>query len=373
MCFSKSKTVNAIYIICCVLLSVSILLLPFNKINYSALICCITILLIIIAIGITNINKKQKIECRTFGNAGTPAEQEDVPQKQAAPVRMAMPNRRCSMDRMPNQRDMGGVLIPNQRDMGGMGGMGGMVMPNQRDMGDMGGMVMPNQRDMGGMGGMLMPNQRDMGGMGGVLMPNQQCEFTPPPVVANVPGNIMRPVLRNQHVPLVNGAYQQPPLLIPVQMESAPLTRVAKVDDDVAQCGPGFTVIPPLQPRAPPTGPQIVPNLPPFPGVAQYTGESMWRLPEWPVNQPSREESIAAVVPDLPTCSSNQASKNAIRNQGLYGIKGNVSCDLLKRSAVADTGFLQPLGARNAFLAYNTYDQLHSKDQFMIADNKQQF
>ena len=342
MCFSKSKTVNAIYIICCVLLSVSILLLPFNKINYSALICCITILLIIIAIGITNINKKQKIECRTFGNAGTPAEQEDVPQKQAAPVRMAMPNRRCSMDRMHNQRDMGG-------------------------------MVMPNQRDMGGMGGMLMPNQRDMGGMGGVLMPNQQCEFTPPPVVANVPGNIMRPVMRNQHVPLVNGAYQQPPLLIPVQMESAPLTRVAKVDDDVAQCGPGFTVIPPLQPRAPPTGPQIVPNLPPFPGVAQYTGESMWRLPEWPVNQPSREESIAAVVPDLPTCSSNQASKNAIRNQGLYGIKGNVSCDLLKRSAVADTGFLQPLGARNAFLAYNTYDQLHSKDQFMIADNKQQF
>ena len=328
MCFSKSKTVNAIYIICCVLLSVSILLLPFNKINYSALICCITILLIIIAIGITNINKKQKIECRTFGNAGTPAEQEDVPQKQAAPVRMAMPNRRCSMDRMHNQRDMGG---------------------------------------------MVMPNQRDMGGMGGVLMPNQQCEFTPPPVVANVPGNIMRPVMRNQHVPLVNGAYQQPPLLIPVQMESAPLTRVAKVDDDVAQCGPGFTVIPPLQPRAPPTGPQIVPNLPPFPGVAQYTGESMWRLPEWPVNQPSREESIAAVVPDLPTCSSNQASKNAIRNQGLYGIKGNVSCDLLKRSAVADTGFLQPLGARNAFLAYNTYDQLHSKDQFMIADNKQQF
>jgi hypothetical protein len=191
----------------------------------------------------------------------------------------------------------------------------------------------------------------------------------------------MLPVLRDQHVS--RGTPQQMPLLIPVQMESAPLFSAAcapqaedaakRDKDDVAQCGPGFTVIPPMPPRVPPTGPQIVPNLPPFPGVAQYTGESMWRLPEWPVNQPSREESIAAVVPDLPTCSSNQASKNAIRNQGLYGIKGNVSCDLLKRSAVADAGFLQPLGARNAFLAYNTYDQLHSKDQYMIPENKQQF
>jgi hypothetical protein len=62
-----------------------------------------------------------------------------------------------------------------------------------------------------------------------------------------------------------------------------------------------------------------------------------------------------------------------IRNKGLYGIKGNVACDLLKRSAVADTGFIQPLGARDAFLAYNTYDQLHAKDQFMIPVLPQKF
>jgi hypothetical protein len=331
MCFSKSKTVNAVYIICCVLLAVSIFLLPFNKINYSALIVCITILLVILAIGITNNTTKQQQVVRRPppDDAPAPAEQSDqteaVRQKQLAPVRMAMP--------MQPRRDMA-LMRPQQRDMA-----------------------------------LMRPQQRDI-----------QCERTPPPAVADVPGNIMQPPL---HVPRRMPLLQQPPLLLPVQMESAPLTLVAKADDgakrdgrnddDVAQCGPGFTVVPPQQPRAPPSGPQIVPNLPPFPGVVQYTGESMWRLPEWPVNQPSREESIAAVVPDLPTCSSNQASKNAIRNQGLYGIKGNVSCDLLKRSAVADTGFLQPLGARNAFLAYNTYDQLHSKDQFMIPVNKQQF
>jgi hypothetical protein len=33
---------------------------------------------------------------------------------------------------------------------------------------------------------------------------------------------------------------------------------------------------------------------------------------------------------------------------------------------VADTGFLQPLGARNAFLSYNAYDQIHAKDPYMI-------
>lgn len=331
MCFSKSKTVNAVYIICCVLLGVSILLLPFNKINYSALIVCITILLIILAIGITNntTNQHQVVRRPPPDDAPAPAEQSDqteaVRQKQLAPVRMAMP--------MQPRRDMA-LMRPPRRDMA-----------------------------------LMRPQQRDI-----------QCERTPPPAVADVPGNIMQPPL---HVPRRMPLLQQPPLLLPVQMESAPLTLVATADDgaksdgrnddDVAQCGPGFTVVPPQQPRARPSGPQIVPNLPPFPGVVQYTGESMWRLPEWPVNQPSREESIAAVVPDLPTCSSNQASKNAIRNQGLYGIKGNVSCDLLKRSAVADTGFLQPLGARNAFLAYNTYDQLHSKDQFMIPVNKQQF
>jgi hypothetical protein len=111
--------------------------------------------------------------------------------------------------------------------------------------------------------------------------------------------------------------------------------------------------------------------MPPMPGLAQLPGDAVWRLPEYPVDQPSREETIAAVVSDLPTCCQ-QTPKDIIRNQGLYGIKGNLSCDLLKRSAVSDRGFLEPLAARNAFLAYNSYDQLHAKDQFMIPLNKKQ-
>lgn len=110
---------------------------------------------------------------------------------------------------------------------------------------------------------------------------------------------------------------------------------------------------------------KIVPNLPPMPGMVQYNAESLWRLPEYPVDQPSRAESIAAVVPGLPTCCQS-TPKEVIRNQGLYGIRGNLSCAKLQRSAVADRGFLEPLHARNSFLAYEAYDQLHAKDQWLI-------
>lgn len=149
-------------------------------------------------------------------------------------------------------------------------------------------------------------------------------------------------------------------LLLPLQMEGQ-CNKFDAMSGNVAGCGTGY---------------KIVPNMPPMPGMAQLSqggvpGEVVWRLPEYPVDQPSREESISAVVSDLPTCCQ-QTPKEILRNQGLYGIKGNLSCDLLKRSAVSDHGFLEPLAARNAFLAYNSYDQLHAKDQYMIPVNKTQ-
>jgi hypothetical protein len=179
----------------------------------------------------------------------------------------------------------------------------------------------------------------------------------------------------NQVADVTNNAYVKPSfppvmskptvpektLVLPIQMEGQ-CNRVDPMCNSVANCGGGY---------------KIVPNMPPMPGMAQLhsqphvPGEAVWRLPEYPVAQPSREETIAAVVTDLPTCCQ-QTPKEVLRNQGLYGIKGNLSCDLLKRSAVSDRGFLEPLAARNAFLAYNSYDQLHAKDQFLIPVNKKQ-
>lgn len=140
-------------------------------------------------------------------------------------------------------------------------------------------------------------------------------------------------------------------LLLPVRMESkGDYAAQMKTGSVAPSCGQPY---------------KLVPNMPPMPGVAQFTGDSVWRLPEYPVDESCRGESLNAVVADLPTC--NEATPmQTIRNHGLYGIKGNLSCSLLQRSAVADTGFLQPLGARNAFLSYNAYDQIHAKDPYMI-------
>ena len=162
---------------------------------------------------------------------------------------------------------------------------------------------------------------------------------------ADVPGNVW-----GQAVTCSSDACadDDPAILLPVVMEGSAASR-----DDAPQCGGGV---------------QVLSNLPPFPGVvaAALNGNNgVWRLPEWPADQPSREGTIAAVVSDLPECAE-QTPRDIIRNKGLYGIKGNTSCDLLKRSAVADAGFIQPIGARNAFLAYDSYDQLHAKDQFLI-------
>jgi hypothetical protein len=148
----------------------------------------------------------------------------------------------------------------------------------------------------------------------------------------------------------------QESLLLPVHMEGRVQPRVDAMRDNAPACGAAY---------------KIVPNLPPMPGMVQYSAESVWRLPEYPVDQPSREESIAAVVPGLPTCCQS-TPKEVIRNQGLYGIRGNLSCAKMQRSAVADRGFLEPLHARNSFLAYEAYDQLHAKDQWLIPVIKKQ-
>lgn len=185
--------------------------------------------------------------------------------------------------------------------------------------------------------------------------------------IANVPGN--------EYVGMAEAPrkfyHQEPPrmvqecssakLVLPITMEGElPYGRRPEDygGDNLTSCNGGIKTVPPL---------------PPMPGLAlpPPTGESIWRLPENVVDQCSREESIAAVVSGLPECCQ-QTPMQAIRNQGLYGVKGNLSCDKLKRSAVADYNLLEPLGARNAFLAYNSYDQLHAKDQFMIPINKEQ-
>lgn len=196
----------------------------------------------------------------------------------------------------------------------------------------------------------------------------------PPPPSAPESSGPSRFNAANQVANVTNNAYVRPSLppravfapppqklVLPIQMEGQ-CNKVDPMANSVPNCGGGY---------------QIVPNMPPMPGLAQLQtqpnvpGEVVWRLPEYPVAQSSREETISAVVSDLPTCCQ-QTPKEVLRNQGLYGIKGNLSCDLLKRSAVSDHGFLEPLAARNAFLAYNSYDQLHAKDAYLIPVNKKQ-
>ena len=293
MCFSTDKNENAIYILCTVLLTVSVFLLPFGKTNFSAIVCCVSVLLILITLTITD-NKADKAT---------------------------------------------DVVIVDTKDDAGAGVKASAKPPLSR-----------------------------------------ACTTPYAPTRAEVPGNVVvrpRPAVEMREPQNPNQQFGKGlKLLLPVEMETGtPVTdgcdNAPDGCDNAPQCGQGFEIIPVAESSSEKKF-KIVPNMPPFPGVVQYTGDTIWRLPEWPADQPSREESIAAVVSDLPTCTQ-QNPKDMIRNQGLYGIKGNVACDLLKRSAVADTGFLQPLGARNAFLAYNSYDQLHAKDQFLIPNQKQVF
>jgi len=82
------------------------------------------------------------------------------------------------------------------------------------------------------------------------------------------------------------------------------------------------------------------------------------------------------VDPQLPVRTSvppplhNRDVKKFIRDNGLYGIHGNLTCQHMQRSAVSDHGLLQPLNARNQMLKSLAYDQPHEKDPFLVPKNK---
>ena len=59
--------------------------------------------------------------------------------------------------------------------------------------------------------------------------------------------------------------------------------------------------------------------------------------------------------------------KRKIRNEGLYGIQGDLNCVTMRRSAVADTGFIQPLEARTEYLRYLAYDMPNYRNQWQTA------
>lgn len=59
--------------------------------------------------------------------------------------------------------------------------------------------------------------------------------------------------------------------------------------------------------------------------------------------------------------------KQKIRNEGLYGIHGDTNCQQMRRSAVADKGFVQPLNARYEFLRYLAYDMPNYRNQWQTA------
>ena len=59
--------------------------------------------------------------------------------------------------------------------------------------------------------------------------------------------------------------------------------------------------------------------------------------------------------------------KEKIRNEGLYGIHGDYNCQLMRRSAVANTGFIQPLEARQEWLRYLAYDMPNYRNQWQTA------
>lgn len=81
---------------------------------------------------------------------------------------------------------------------------------------------------------------------------------------------------------------------------------------------------------------------------------------------------IQVATNNLPACTdpplppSDREMRDHIRNNGLYGIHGNLSCKRLQRGAVGDKGMLQPLNARNQLVKFLSVDQKHAKDPNLI-------
>jgi hypothetical protein len=70
-------------------------------------------------------------------------------------------------------------------------------------------------------------------------------------------------------------------------------------------------------------------------------------------------------TPNIPACCPTTPTDD-IRNNGLYGVKGDYNCDIMARSTVMDKGFVQPLGAREEWIKYLAYDMPNKRDQFMV-------
>jgi hypothetical protein len=85
------------------------------------------------------------------------------------------------------------------------------------------------------------------------------------------------------------------------------------------------------------------------------------------VTQETPDSLPACDAPPLPP--SDREMRDHIRNNGMYGIQGNLSCKLLQRGTVADKGMLQPLNARNQMLKFLSVDQKHAKDSHLIPRN----
>ena len=87
--------------------------------------------------------------------------------------------------------------------------------------------------------------------------------------------------------------------------------------------------------------------------------------PHQPIqHQPTQSLPVCEPTPPQPT---NQQMKDHIRDNGLYGVHGNLSCKRLQRGTVEDSGLLQPLNARNQLLKYLSVDQQHAKDPYLIS------
>jgi phosphotransferase system HPr-like phosphotransfer protein len=63
----------------------------------------------------------------------------------------------------------------------------------------------------------------------------------------------------------------------------------------------------------------------------------------------------------------NKEMKQKIRNEGLYGIHGDLNCASMRRGAVADKGFVQPVNARQEWLRYLAYDMPNYRNQWQTA------
>lgn len=70
-------------------------------------------------------------------------------------------------------------------------------------------------------------------------------------------------------------------------------------------------------------------------------------------------------VTKFPECCPSTPA-GMIRQNGLYGVKGNWGCDIANRSTVQDAGFVEPLEARNEMARYQIYDMPNKKNQYMV-------